>query len=95
LGWRIEFIPNGKKVIYHFGKWHGFNAAFTRLIDEKVTIIILGNRFNRNIYNAGYLCYDIFGDYWQRQAKEEEDTDSVSSAKKSSPPLKTVSGTNR
>ena len=43
-------LPNGKKVIYHFGSWHGFNAAFARLTDEKVTIIILGNRYNRHIY---------------------------------------------
>jgi CubicO group peptidase (beta-lactamase class C family) len=41
LGWRMLNIPNGKKVIYHFGRWHGFNAAFARLLDEKVTIIIL------------------------------------------------------
>jgi predicted component of type VI protein secretion system len=30
-----------KKVIYHNGRWHGFNSAFARLTDEKVTIIIL------------------------------------------------------
>ncbi len=41
LGWRLQLLPNGKKVVYHFGKWHGFNAAFARLMDEKVTIIIL------------------------------------------------------
>jgi CubicO group peptidase (beta-lactamase class C family) len=74
LGWRLQLLPNGKKVIYHFGKWHGNNAAFARLPDEKATIIILGNRFNRNIYNAAHLCYDIFGDYMQRRQTETDDS---------------------
>lgn len=82
LGWRLQFLPNGKKVVYHFGKWHGSNAAFARLMDEKVTIIIIGNRFTRSIYNAAHLCYDIFGDYQQRGTNEEEEADSISSGKK-------------
>lgn len=32
LGWRLQLLTNGKKVVYHFGKWHGSNAAFARLI---------------------------------------------------------------
>ncbi|MEO7924675.1 MAG: serine hydrolase domain-containing protein [Chitinophagaceae bacterium] len=77
LGWRLQVLPNGKKVVYHFGKWHGSNAAFARLIDEKATIIIIGNRFNRMIYNAAHLCYDIFGDYLQQKVPDAEETDSV------------------
>ncbi len=82
LGWRLQLLPNGKKVIYHFGKWHGFNAAFARLTDEKATIIILGNKFNRNIYNAAHLCYDIFGDYMQRRTEPDEESDNPESTKK-------------
>ncbi|MBL7724951.1 MAG: beta-lactamase family protein [Chitinophagaceae bacterium] len=81
LGWRLQLLPNGKKVVYHFGKWHGFNAAFARLTEEKVTIIILGNRFTRSIYGTAHLCYDIFGDYLQRGVKDEEESDSLSSKK--------------
>lgn len=73
LGWRLRLLPNGKKVIYHFGKWHGFNAAFARLTDEKATIIILGNRFNRNIYHTAHLCYDLFGDYLQNPSDDDDD----------------------
>ncbi len=83
LGWRLQTLPNGKKVIYHFGKWHGFNAAFARLVDEKVTIIILGNRFNRMIYNSAHKCYEIFGDYKLDKEADEEETDSLSPNKKS------------
>ena len=71
LGWRLQLLPNGKKVIYHFGKWHGFNSAFARLTEEKATIIILGNKFNRSIYNSAHLCYDIFGDYLQQPGNDE------------------------
>lgn len=76
LGWRLQMLPNGKKVIYHFGKWHGSNAAFARLTEEKATIIIIGNRFSRSIYNAAHACYGIFGDYVQK-APDDEETDSV------------------
>lgn len=85
LGWRLEFLPNGKKVVYHYGKWHGFNAVFARLIDENATIIILGNRFTRSIYNAGYFSYDIFGDYQRRLPDGEEESDSTETNKKAVP----------
>lgn len=77
LGFRMLQMPNGKKVIYHFGRWHGFNAAFVRLLDEKVTIIILGNKFTRAVYNAARLSYDLFGDYQQGGKPEEEESESL------------------
>lgn len=64
LGWRMTEIDNGKKIIYHNGWWHGNNTVFIRLIDEKATIIVLGNKYNRSIYKAKQLC-DLFGDYKQ------------------------------
>lgn len=67
LGWRLLMIPNGKKVIYHNGRWHGFNSAFSRLTDEKVTIIILSNKFNRNVYTVARNMYNLFGNYDNRQ----------------------------
>jgi CubicO group peptidase (beta-lactamase class C family) len=82
LGWRLILLPNGKKIVYHFGRWHGFNAAFARLMDEKVTIIILGNKFTRSIYNAAHLCYNFFGDYDQHRVNEEDESDSASIDKK-------------
>jgi CubicO group peptidase (beta-lactamase class C family) len=74
FGWRSMNFPSGKRIIYHNGRWHGSNASFARLPDEKATIIILGNKFNRNIYWSGYLAYNIFGEYFPRsvQPKEED-----------------------
>ena len=65
LGWRMTFIDNGKKILYHNGWWHGNNNVFIRLLDEKATIIVLGNRYNRRIYSSRALC-DLFGNYRQR-----------------------------
>jgi CubicO group peptidase (beta-lactamase class C family) len=75
LGFRMLLLPNGKKVIYHFGRWHGCNAAFARLTEEKATIIILGNRYNRNIYSVAHKAYDLFGDYQQNHDDDEEEND--------------------
>lgn len=77
LGFRMLMIPNGKKVIYHFGRWHGFNAAFSRLTDEKVTIIVLGNRFSSGIYNTARLSYDLFGDYDQNHNRHEDESETL------------------
>jgi CubicO group peptidase (beta-lactamase class C family) len=90
LGWRLQLLPNGKKVIYHFGKWHGFNAAFARLTDEKATIIILGNKFNRNIYNSALRSYDIFGPYQQNREDDEESDTLNKKISPSSPPRKSA-----
>ncbi|MBD0298078.1 MAG: beta-lactamase family protein [Flavisolibacter sp.] len=71
LGWRLLFFPNGKKVVYHNGRWHGFNSAFARLTDERVTIIILSNKFNHATYTVARKLYNLFGDYDTEQKHEE------------------------
>lgn len=71
LGWRMTFIDNGKKILYHNGWWHGNNTVFIRLLDEKATIIVLGNRYTQKIYSARKLC-DVFGAYAQNKTHIEE-----------------------
>ena len=51
-GWRMNVYPDGKKIIYHNGWWHGNNTVFIRMIEDSVTIIVLGNKYNRAIYDA-------------------------------------------
>lgn len=77
LGWRMLNLPNGKKVIYHNGRWHGSNAAFVRLPEEKATIIIIGNKYNRNIYIAARKAYDIFGEYLQDKSNRDYETENT------------------
>lgn len=59
LGWRMLCYPNGNKVIYHNGWWHGNNTSFYRLIRENMTIIVLGNRYNKGIYRQAPVIYGI------------------------------------
>lgn len=51
LAWRL-FKNDNESLIYHNGKWHGSNTVFTRVYEDTATIIILGNKFNHNIYKA-------------------------------------------
>lgn len=59
LGWRMLCYPDGGKVIYHNGWWHGNNTSFYRLIKENITIIILGNKYNSGIYRQAPVIYSI------------------------------------
>jgi CubicO group peptidase (beta-lactamase class C family) len=59
LGWRMLCYPNGDKVIYHNGWWHGNNTVFYRFIKDNFTIIILGNKYNSGIYHMAPPIYSI------------------------------------
>ena len=77
LGWRMLMIPNGKKLIYHNGWWHGNRTVFVRMLDENATIIALSNNDYRNVYSAKRLC-DLFGDYRQgNESFDEGESDST------------------
>jgi len=52
FGWRMILAPNEDKLIFHNGWWHGNNTVFTRFIKEQITIIILGNKYNKTIYKG-------------------------------------------
>jgi CubicO group peptidase (beta-lactamase class C family) len=54
-GWRMIEAPNEDRLIYHNGWWHGNNTVFTRLMKDNATIIILGNKYNKNIYKGKHL----------------------------------------
>ncbi len=62
LGWRLVEMPTGKKIIYHNGWWHGNNTVFSRLPDDSTAIIVLGNKYNRSIYQAKKIA-GIFKGY--------------------------------
>jgi CubicO group peptidase (beta-lactamase class C family) len=88
LGWRMNCYPNGNKMIFHNGWWHGNNAAFIRLLKDSATIIVTGNKQNRNIYHARDLTR-IFGEYIGEEEEEESANTKLttdSTQKKSLPP---------
>ena len=72
LGWRMTIYPDGRKIIYHNGWWHGCNAAFIRLIQDSATIILISNKFNRSVYRSKVLA-NIFAEYYYTDEEEESE----------------------
>lgn len=72
LGWRMNIYPDGKKMTFHNGWWHGSNATFIRLLKEDATIIVIGNKFTRSVYGAKILC-NLFGDYYTPEEEDENE----------------------
>jgi len=73
LGWHLLMLPNKKKVIYHNGRWHGFNSAFARLTDEHITIIMTCNKLNMGVYQVSKKMYNLFGPYDGKNDEAGED----------------------
>lgn len=61
LGWRLFDFPQGDRVIFHNGWWHGNNTVFGRIPADSATVIVLGNRYNSRIYQARKLYSSIIG----------------------------------
>ncbi|MFI5193497.1 MAG: serine hydrolase domain-containing protein [Chitinophagales bacterium] len=75
LGWRMIVYPNGKKLIYHNGWWHGNRTVFIRMMEENATIIALCNNDNKRVYASKKLC-DTFGNYQEEhESPDEPDND--------------------
>ncbi len=64
LGWRLKNWPNGNKIVYHNGWWHGNNSIFQRLIQDTAVIILTGNKFNNRNYWVGRSA-NVFRQYYE------------------------------
>ncbi len=62
LGFRMKIFDNGQKLTYHNGWWHGTNSVFGHLLDSKVTIIAIGNKYSNRVYSALALS-SLFQDF--------------------------------
>lgn len=71
-GWRMNVYPNGKKMIYHNGWWHGNNTVLIRLVQDSATIIVLGNKYNRSIYDAKKMA-NIFENYFETDEDDKSE----------------------
>ncbi|MBS1645582.1 MAG: beta-lactamase family protein [Bacteroidetes bacterium] len=70
LGWRMLCYPDGYKIIYHNGWWHGNNTCFYRFIKDNFTVIVLGNKFNRSIYRQPQAVFNIVNGSANRETDE-------------------------
>lgn len=51
MGWRLIQSDEGTvPFVFHNGWWHGFNSSYFRRLSDSTTIIILGNRYSKEVY---------------------------------------------
>ena len=62
LGIRMIEWEKGEPFYFHNGWWHGNTSSFINLRKEKVTIIVLSNKFTKKTYHTKKLAA-LFGDY--------------------------------
>jgi CubicO group peptidase (beta-lactamase class C family) len=60
-GWRLTQKPEGDWFVYHNGWWHGYNSAFYRNPSDQTTVIVLSNKFNRNVYKVQQVWDILYG----------------------------------
>lgn len=52
LGFRMKIFDENSKLTFHNGWWHGTNSVFGHLLQSKVTIVAIGNKFSSRVYTA-------------------------------------------
>jgi CubicO group peptidase (beta-lactamase class C family) len=62
LGVRMIEWEKGEPFYFHNGWWHGNTSSFITLRKEKVTIIVLSNKYTHKTYQTKRLAA-LFGDY--------------------------------
>lgn len=62
LGTRLIEWEKGEPFYYHNGWWHGNTSCFINMRKEKVTMIVLSNKYTKKAYQTKRLA-SLFGDY--------------------------------
>lgn len=71
FGWRLTEKPDKSWFIYHNGWWHGYNIAFYRNPSDQTTVVVLSNKYNRNVYKLQPVWEILYGD-GKASATDEE-----------------------
>ncbi len=72
FGWRLTDQPDGTKLIYHNGWWHGYNSVFMRRPKDQTTVIVLCNKYNTNTYHVQGVWEILDGKGVNVEEKPEE-----------------------
>jgi len=52
FGFRLRTLADGNRIVYHGGKWNGYNSLVLHLIDKHIAIIFLTNRRNMSFLHG-------------------------------------------
>jgi len=72
FGWRLTDQPDGTKIIYHNGWWHGYNSVFMRRPKDQTAVIVLCNKYNTNTYHVQGVWEILDGKSVNVEEKPEE-----------------------
>ncbi len=72
FGWRLTDQPDGSKIIYHNGWWHGYNSVFMRRPKDQTAVIVLCNKYNTNTYHVSGVWEILDGKGVSVEEKPEE-----------------------
>ena len=59
FGWSVSKVA-GHSLIDHAGAWQGFNAYIGRLVDKKLTVVVLANRAGAPIGRISRLIFNAY-----------------------------------
>ena len=62
FGWRMYYLPDCTKVLYHAGWWQGFQGKLIRVMKDTTTIIILKNKKKRTSVSHTELFKILYPD---------------------------------
>jgi CubicO group peptidase (beta-lactamase class C family) len=61
FGWRMKNMNDKNKEVFHNGWWHGYRTAFHRRLNDSITIIVLSNTLNKDVYSTWRIYAAIDG----------------------------------
>jgi D-alanyl-D-alanine carboxypeptidase len=59
LGWKVEEFRK-RRVVSHSGGMPGFTSMFARYVDDRLTVIILTNRYNAKAYKLAKVIANLY-----------------------------------
>lgn len=72
LGIRMLEFEKGEPFYYHNGWWHGNTSCYINMKKEKVTMIVLSNKYTHKTYQTKKLA-PLFGDYPFKDKEDKEE----------------------
>ncbi|MBN2668652.1 MAG: beta-lactamase family protein [Bacteroidales bacterium] len=61
-GWRIYYLPDSSRVLYHAGWWHGYQSLLVRYEKDTTTLVVLKNKRSKQIIDQNRILEILSSD---------------------------------